>query len=52
VLYCTCPNEVSSARTAFLLNKTGIHRVRPLEGGLDAWGERQYSVERWASKGM
>lgn len=46
VLYCTCPNEVSSARTAFQLKKKGIHRVRPLEGGLDAWRERQYPVER------
>lgn len=46
VLYCTCPNEVSSARTAFLLKKKGIHRVRPLEGGLDAWRDRQYPVER------
>jgi membrane protein DedA with SNARE-associated domain/rhodanese-related sulfurtransferase len=46
VLYCTCPNEVSSARTAFLLKKKGIHRVRPLEGGLDAWRERRFPVER------
>ncbi|MBA3754173.1 MAG: VTT domain-containing protein [Nitrospira sp.] len=46
VLYCSCPNEVSSARTAFLLKKKGIHRVRPLEGGLDAWRERKYPVER------
>jgi len=46
VLYCTCPNEVSSARTAFLLKKKGIHRVRPLEGGLDAWRERKFPVER------
>jgi rhodanese-related sulfurtransferase len=46
VLYCTCPNEVSSARTAFLLKKKGIHRVRPLVGGLDAWRERKYPVER------
>ncbi|MDR4478904.1 MAG: VTT domain-containing protein [Nitrospira sp.] len=46
VLYCTCPNEVSSARTAFLLKKKGIHRVRPLEGGLDAWRARRYPVER------
>jgi len=46
VLYCTCPNEVSSARTAMLLKKKGIHRVRPLEGGLDAWRERKYPVER------
>ena len=52
VLYCTCPNEVSSARTAFLLKKKGIHRVRPLEGGLDAWRERQYPVERRVNAGV
>ncbi len=46
VLYCSCPNEVSSARTAFLLKKKGIQRVRPLEGGLDAWRERNFPVER------
>ena len=46
VLYCTCPNEVSSARTALLLKKKGIHRVRPLEGGLDAWRDRKFPVER------
>jgi rhodanese-related sulfurtransferase len=49
VLYCTCPNEVSSARTALLLKKKGIHRVRPLVGGLDAWRERKFPVERWAN---
>jgi rhodanese-related sulfurtransferase len=48
VLYCTCPNEVSSARTALLLKKKGIHRVRPLEGGLDAWRERKFPIERRA----
>ncbi|MFZ1745667.1 MAG: VTT domain-containing protein [Nitrospirales bacterium] len=46
ILYCTCPNEVSSARTAFLLKKKGVHRVRPLEGGLDAWRERKFPLER------
>jgi len=46
ILYCSCPNEVSSARTAFLLKKKGIHRVRPLEGGLDAWRERKFPVDR------
>ncbi len=46
VLYCTCPNEVSSARTALALKKKGIHRVRPLEGGLDAWRDRQFPIER------
>lgn len=50
VLYCSCPNEVSSARTALLLKKKGIHRVRPLEGGLDAWRERKFPIERLTNK--
>jgi len=40
---------VGSATGRFLiseLKKKGIHRVRPLEGGLDAWRERKYPVER------
>ena len=45
VLYCACPNEVSSARTALALMKNGIHRVRPLEGGIDAWKARRYPLE-------
>ena len=39
VLYCSCPNEVTSARTAWLLHKGGIERVRPLAGGIAAWRE-------------
>jgi membrane protein DedA with SNARE-associated domain/rhodanese-related sulfurtransferase len=50
ILYCSCPNEVSSARAALLLRKKGIHRVRPLEGGLDAWRERKYPIERREQK--
>jgi len=50
ILYCSCPNEVSSARTAFLLKKKGVQRVRPLEGGLDAWRERKFPLERRANK--
>lgn len=45
VLYCSCPNEASAARTAFLLYKRGITRVRPLLGGIDAWRERNYPLE-------
>jgi membrane protein DedA with SNARE-associated domain/rhodanese-related sulfurtransferase len=37
VLFCSCPNEASAARAALLLQKYGITRVRPLEGGADAW---------------
>jgi membrane protein DedA with SNARE-associated domain/rhodanese-related sulfurtransferase len=44
VLYCTCPNEATSARVALLLRKKGVKRIRPLQGGLAAWRERGYPV--------
>jgi 3-mercaptopyruvate sulfurtransferase SseA len=31
---------------ALLLKRRGITRVRPLEGGLDAWRERGYPLEQ------
>jgi membrane protein DedA with SNARE-associated domain/rhodanese-related sulfurtransferase len=46
ILYCSCPNEVSSARVALLLHRKGILRVRPLLGGIEAWRERNYPMER------
>lgn len=45
ILYCSCPNEVSSARVALELRRNGISRVRPLLGGIAAWRERQYPTE-------
>ena len=45
ILYCSCPNEVSSARAALLLRRTGIVRVLLLLGGFDAWRERNYPTE-------
>jgi membrane protein DedA with SNARE-associated domain len=45
ILYCSCPNEVSSARVALALRRNGISRVRPLLGGIDAWRGRNYPVE-------
>lgn len=45
VLYCSCPNEESSARAALLLRRCGILRVHPLLGGFDAWRERNYPTE-------
>ena len=45
VLYCTCPNETTSARVVLALKKRGIDRVFPLEGGLEAWVSRGYPVE-------
>jgi membrane protein DedA with SNARE-associated domain/rhodanese-related sulfurtransferase len=45
ILYCACPNEVSSARVALLLQRKGFSHVRPLLGGIDAWRERKYPTE-------
>ncbi len=45
ILYCSCPNEVSSARVALQLHDRGLHRVRPLLGGMDAWRKRDYPTE-------
>jgi membrane protein DedA with SNARE-associated domain/rhodanese-related sulfurtransferase len=45
ILYCSCPNEVSSAKVALRLRRKGIARVRPLLGGIDAWRARNYPTE-------
>jgi membrane protein DedA with SNARE-associated domain/rhodanese-related sulfurtransferase len=45
ILYCSCPNEITSARLALLLRRKGITRVRPLLGGIDAWRDRNYPTE-------
>jgi len=49
VIYCSCPNEVSAAKAAKLLMATGFRHVRPLAGGLDAWHEAGYEIERLPS---
>ena len=45
VLYCTCPNEASSAMTAVKLRKYGISKVRPLHGGFDMWRRLGFPLE-------
>jgi membrane protein DedA with SNARE-associated domain/rhodanese-related sulfurtransferase len=45
VLYCTCPNEATSARAALTLRQAGIMRVRPLLGGLEGWRGHGFPVE-------
>jgi len=44
IFYCTCPNEVTAASVAKRLIELGYTRVRPLQGGLDAWAEAGYAV--------
>ena len=45
VVYCTCPNEVSSAVAARSLQRRGILRARPLAGGLPSWRELGYPLQ-------
>jgi len=39
VLYCSSPNQITSARTALALRRKGISNVWLLQGGLKAWRE-------------
>jgi membrane protein DedA with SNARE-associated domain/rhodanese-related sulfurtransferase len=50
ILYCTCPNEVTSARVAMQMKKAGFRRVRPLEGGLAAWRGHGFPIEQIPSE--
>lgn len=45
VLYCSCPNEATSARTAMRLQSHGVIRIRPLLGGFEGWIEAGLPVE-------
>jgi 3-mercaptopyruvate sulfurtransferase SseA len=38
-------NEATSASVALKLNRVGITRVRPLEGGFNTWLEHGFPVE-------
>lgn len=37
VIYCSCPNEASAALAAQHLRRVGFAKIRPLQGGLQAW---------------
>ena len=45
IFYCTCPNEASAAAVAKKLMQMGYTRVRPLQGGLDAWIDAGHEIE-------
>jgi|WetSurMetagenome_2_1015567.scaffolds.fasta_scaffold88558_2 membrane protein DedA with SNARE-associated domain/rhodanese-related sulfurtransferase len=47
IVYCSCPNEVSSASITLDLRRQGLSRVRPIIGGIDAWRNRHYPTEQW-----
>jgi membrane protein DedA with SNARE-associated domain/rhodanese-related sulfurtransferase len=46
ILYCTCPNEATSARVALQLHRMGLIHARPLRGGLDGWRALNLPVEQ------
>jgi membrane protein DedA with SNARE-associated domain/rhodanese-related sulfurtransferase len=37
ILYCSCPNDVSSAGLAVRLKRKGVKFIRPLQGGFPNW---------------
>ncbi len=39
IIYCSCPNELTAAKYAHKLRRTGLKRIRPLLGGLDEWAK-------------
>jgi membrane protein DedA with SNARE-associated domain/rhodanese-related sulfurtransferase len=45
VVYCSCPNEVTSARVALMLRRRGFTRVHPLLGGIDAWRDKDFPLQ-------
>lgn len=45
VLYCSCPNEATSAHVALRFKRRGITRVRPLAGGLAGWKKKGFPLE-------
>ena len=45
VAYCSCPNEVTSARVARVFQRKGFTRIRPLLGGIEAWRGQNYPME-------
>jgi len=49
IIYCSCPNEATSARAALVLHRKGFTRVRPLLGGIDAWRKNNYPTEAWVT---
>jgi len=47
ILYCDCPNEITSAKAALILRRRGFKRVRPLLGGIEAWRKGNYPMGVW-----
>lgn len=44
VMYCSCPDEFTSAREALRLKRLGLTQVHPLAGGFPRWHELGFPV--------
>lgn len=44
VVYCACPNEASAAVVAQQFKRAGFKTIRPLLGGIDAWGKAGFPL--------
>lgn len=44
VMYCSCPNDASALKAAYLLSQRGVS-ASVLHGGIDAWIDAGYPVE-------
>lgn len=45
VIYCSCPDEVSSAGAAIRLKRGGFKKIRPLKGGFPLWTNLGFPVD-------
>lgn len=45
IIYCSCPNEVTAAGAALHLKRAGFKKIRPLQGGIEAWALAGRPVE-------
>jgi rhodanese-related sulfurtransferase len=46
VVYCACPNKVTSVKVVIRLRERGIRRVRPLLDGIGTWVLAGFEIER------
>jgi membrane protein DedA with SNARE-associated domain/rhodanese-related sulfurtransferase len=52
VVFCSCPNEATSARVALRLRALGITQIRPLADGFAAWRRRGFPLQPAADEGI
>jgi membrane protein DedA with SNARE-associated domain/rhodanese-related sulfurtransferase len=51
VVFCACPNDASAVIGARKLKEAGFKKIRPLQGGIDAWVDAGHAIERAQSEG-